>query len=311
MPQGSILGPILFIAFTADLAKAVPDCKIVAYADDAAILVSASKMNDLQDKIETSLTWVQGWYTSNGLIINPSKTEFMVMGRGRKMEITVNESNKSIKIASKECMKVLGVIIDHRLSWEKHVANIKIKTCNAIRNIARTSDILSLESRMLLTEALVKPHYNYCDVIYDGCSKKASSSLQRNQNYAARALLGKKKYSSGSEALKQLKWLPLDNRRKLHTGVFIHKAVNGKGSWHGMKMVEALKPRHSFGTRSVRRNNLNSQVHTTKQLERAISFRTTRVWNNIPPDLKTLENANTMKSKWQGQLIDAFLKTDC
>ena len=163
---------------------------------------------------------------------------------------------------------------------------------------------------MLLTEALVTPHYNYCDVIYDGCSVKARSNLQRNQNYAARALLGKKKRSSGTEALKRLKWLPLEKRRKLHTGVFAHKAVNGRSSRHAMCMVEDLKPQHNYGTRSVRNNNLNSQVHTTKQLERAISFRLSKVWNSIPTTLKSCENANAMKNKWQGLLIDDFL-TDC
>ena len=180
VPQGSILGPILFIAFTADLAEAVPDCKIVAYADDAVLLVSANRLKTLGKKIESSLTQVQRWYTSNGLLINPLKTEFMVMGKGNKLDIAVSECNKSIKITSKEHMKVLGVVIDQRLSWENHVASIKTKTCNAIRCIARTSHVLPLKSRMLLTEALVKPHYNYCDVIYDGCSEKAKNNLQRN-----------------------------------------------------------------------------------------------------------------------------------
>ena len=139
-------------------------------------------------------------------------------------------------------MKVLGVKIDQKLSWEHHIASIKKKTCNAIRNIARTSEVLPIKYRILLHEALVTPHYNYCDVIYDGCSEKAKADLQRNQNYAARALLGRSKYSSGSEALKQLKWLPLESRRKLHTGVFIHKAVNGKSSQHAVQMVEGLRP---------------------------------------------------------------------
>ena len=169
----------------------------MAYADDAVIFVSASKKKNLQRKIEMCLTQVQGWYTANGLLINPSKTEFMVMGNVNQLDITVQEANKSIKITSKESMKVLGVKIDQKLSWEHHIASIKKKTCNAIRNIARTSEVLPIKYRILLHEALVTPHYNYCDVIYDGCSEKAKADLQRNQNYAARALLGKSNYSSG------------------------------------------------------------------------------------------------------------------
>ena len=307
VPQGSILGPILFIAFTSDLAEAVPECKIVAYADDAVVLVSANKMNNLKKKIETCLTKVQGWYTNNGLLINPSKTEFMVMGNGNHLDITVNEADKPITIPSKDHMKVLGVYIDQKLSWEHHIASIKKKTCYAIRNIARTSKVLPIKYRILLNEALVTPHYNYCDVIYDGCSEKAKADIQRNHNYAARALLGRKKYSSGTQALKELKWLPLEHRRRLHTGVFIHKAVNGKNSQHAVKMVEELVPQHSYKTRAVQKNQLNSLAHSTKQLERAISFRAAKVWNSIPQEMKSHENANTMKNKWQGQLIDAYV----
>ena len=115
IPQGSILGPILFIAFTADLAKAIKDCKIVAYADDAVLIVSAMTTNILKEKIETCLQSVQEWYTLNGLLINPSKTEFMVMGKDNRLNITVKEGNEAIEIPSKDHMKVLGVIIDQRL----------------------------------------------------------------------------------------------------------------------------------------------------------------------------------------------------
>ena len=82
VPQGSILGPILFIAYTADLAEAIPESKIVAYADDAAILVSETRLKNLRTKIERTLENVQKWYTENGLLINPSKTR--VYGYGQK-----------------------------------------------------------------------------------------------------------------------------------------------------------------------------------------------------------------------------------
>ena len=96
-----------------------------------------------------------------------------------------------------------------------------MRTSNVIRNIARSSNTLSLNSRKLLTEALITPHYNYCDIVYDGCSQKAKKSLQLNQNYAAKALLNRKKYSSATDALKSLNWVPLEHRRKIHLGVFI------------------------------------------------------------------------------------------
>ena len=288
------------------MAKAIPESKIVAYADDAAILVSASKLDTLQTKIEVVLRQVQDWYTSNGLLINPSKTEFMILGKGNSIDVNVKEGNNIIPIQSKKHMKVLGVTIDQKLSWNEHVTSIKKKTTNAIRNIARTSAILPLPSRQLLTEALVTPHYNYCDVIYDGYSERAKQNLQRNQNYAARALLGRSKYCSATEALKELNWLPLENRRKLHTAVFVHKAVNGKSSAHATQMVERLRPQHSYHTRQVDNGYLYNQAHSTVQLEKSISYRASKTWNEVPSNLKNLTSATTMKNKWQGLEIDLF-----
>ena len=192
------------------------------------------------------------------------------------------------------------------MSWENHISTIKARTTNAIRNIARTSNILSQSSRKLLSEALITPHYNYCDVIYDGCSQKAKLNLQRNQNYAAKALLGKSKFSSGSEALKELNWLPLEQRRKLHTAVFVHKAMKGKTSEHGMNMVNGLRPKHNHRMRQVENQMLHSLTHSTKQVEKSITCRAIKVWNDVPVSLKKIENSTSLKNKWQGLLIDAY-----
>ena len=112
VPQGSILGPILFIAFTTDLSTSVPESKIVAYADDAAILVSEKDLTNLKRKIELCLEKVQLWYTNNGLLINPSKTEFMVLGNDNDINVTVKEDGKDISITSKKHLKVLGITVD-------------------------------------------------------------------------------------------------------------------------------------------------------------------------------------------------------
>ena len=164
--------------------------------------------------------------------------------------------------------------------------------------------------KKMLCEVLVTPHYNYCDVIYAGCSKKAKNNLQVNHNYAAKALLGRHKYSSGTEALKELKWLPLEERRKMHTAVFAHKAINGKSSEHAQNIVEKLKPQHNYRTRQKEKGNLHNQTHRTGQYKKSISYRMTQIWNEVPTDLKNMDSAASMKSKWQGLKINEFLTSN-
>ena len=178
VPQGSILGPILFIIFTADLAKHVDQCKFVAYADDAALLVSAPTPKQLKTRIESSVEAVQDWYTNNGLLINSDKTEFMAFKQSKKMDVTIKCGNEPVAIKSKDCLKILGMQVDSQLTWRNHISQIRSRTSNVIRHIARSNTTLSLPSRILLTNALVVPHYNYGDIIYDGCTADAREDLE-------------------------------------------------------------------------------------------------------------------------------------
>ena len=144
-------------------------------------------------------------------------------------------------------------------------------------------------------------------MVYDGCSEKAKTALQRNHNYAAKALLGRRKRSSATEALQELRWLPLEQRRRIHIGVFVHKAINGNTSKHGIEMVRGLRPQHHYSTRQVERNFLYNRTHSTKQLEKSISYRAAKVWNDIPQKHKNLETAASLKNAWQGSMIDFFV----
>ena len=128
-----------------------------------------------------------------------------------------------------------------------------------------------------------------------------------NHNYAAKALLGRNKLSSATAALKELRWLPLDQRRKLHTGVFVHKAINGHSSQHGITTVHALRPQHYHNTRQVKNKTLHNKMHRTALFEKSISYRAAKVWNQIPPNMKDLETASKMKNTWQGSLVGKFL----
>lgn len=119
---------------------------------------------------------------------------------------------------------------------------MKSRTSNSIWNIARSKNILALPSRIILTYALVVPHYNYGDVVYDGCTLDTNLNLERSQNYTAKALLGHSKFSSTTNALHKLNWIPLQQQRKIHQGVFIHKALKHQSSNHATTTIRNLLP---------------------------------------------------------------------
>ena len=122
VPQGSILGPVLFICFTNDLPEKLSNCKIISYADDSQILVSAKSSKQIKNLLEGLISTAQAWYTANSLLINASKSEVMIISRRKRNEeihIEVTEEGRRKRLHLKKHIKILGVHIDKELNWNK------------------------------------------------------------------------------------------------------------------------------------------------------------------------------------------------
>ena len=139
IPQGSILGPLLFLCFTNDFHDQFnEDFKTIAYADDTQSIVEAKTLTQLKTKVQEGITLAQKWYQSNTMKNNIGKTEVIVFNNNRKSEylqIKVVDEGKEVKIKSQESITILGVIIDNNLNWKKQVNDVKKKSMNVTRNI--------------------------------------------------------------------------------------------------------------------------------------------------------------------------------
>ena len=134
IPQGSILGPLLFLCFTNDLASEFTDeAKMIGYADDTQLVVDAKNLTQLKRKIERVIKIAQNWYNNNSMKNNISKTEILVLNPGSKnnhIQINVIDEGEQIVIKSQPHITVLGVIIDSKLTWANQVNSVKKKAMN-------------------------------------------------------------------------------------------------------------------------------------------------------------------------------------
>ena len=227
VPQGSIIGPLLFLCFTNDIAEVFEGkCKIVSYADDTQLLIDASSLNELTKKIENIITIAQKWYTANSMKNNIGKTEVLIINTKnanlKDIRINVKDEGNLIKIKPKAYIKILGVFIDNQLNWSKQVLNVKRKATNSIRNLHRINHLLPIKLKVNLYNALVTPHFDYADVVWGGCSKTDSQKLQIAQNFTAKSITGNKKYDSASNSLRKLRFLNLPQRRIDHESGYAH-----------------------------------------------------------------------------------------
>ena len=300
VPQGSILGPILFICFMNDMPKNFNNCKIISYADDTQIMISAKSSKQIKKKLESLICAAQKWYTENSLLNNATKTEVMLISRRKKnkekFDINVFDEGKMKTLKLKESIKLLGVHLDEELNWNRQINEVNKKARNAVRNLQRVNLLLPQKSRMLLYNSLVATHFNYADTVWGGCNIKNKNKLQRTQNAAVKSMMGMKKDEPSEEALKKANLLPLEEKRNIHEAVYIHKGLNGKLPKTITKQYqEQLSLKQN---RSAERRILIIPKHKTEHFKSSPLYRTVKTWNAIPPQIKEAE-ISTFKQKYQ------------
>ena len=306
VPQGSILGPIFFICFTNDMAENFEDCKIISYADDTQIIVSGNSKYQVKIKLENLIRKAQNWYTQNSLMNNAGKTEILLIGKKltkkeNPIYIEVFEEGKVKKLEPKKYIKILGVYIDDQLNWDQQIQNVRKKAINSIRNLHKVNQLIPQKQRVLLYNSLVASHYNYADTVWSGCGVTNEKKLQNTQNFAARSILGRRKSTSATNALKTLQFLPLKDKRKVHEAVYAHKAINSKLP---QEITDNYKNQLSKqNLRSSAKQTLNIPKHKTQHYQKSPMYRTIKTWNSTPVELRLEATTATFKKKFQTHLM--------
>jgi hypothetical protein len=302
VPQGSILGPLLFICFMNDLPNSFENCKIVSYADDTQILVSAKNGKQIKSKLEDLLEKAQSWYTRNSLLNNPSKTEVILFSKRKTKEmfvVEISEEGARKKLKLQKSVKILGVHLDEELNWTRQVNEVNKRARYATRNLQRINNLLPFKLKLMLYNSLVAAHFNYADTVWGGCSTTNQNKLQRTQNCAIKSLLGMKRLDSSEEALKTANLLPLKDKRMIHEAVFAKKALTGKlpiAITEKYQKYESLK-----NNRSLERKTLTVPKHKTENFKNSPIYRTIKTWNSVPQNIKHTE-LDTFKTNYQKYL---------
>lgn len=307
VPQGSILGPVLFICFTNDLPETFQNCKIISYADDTQILVSARTYKQIKKLLESLINSAQTWYTENSLLINASKSEVMIITRRtqrEKMHIDVTEEGTIKQLELQENIKVLGIHIDCELNWNKQVNEVNKKASYAARNLSRINQLIPIKARSILYNSLVATHLNYADTVWGGCGSKNQNKLQRTQNSAVKSLLGMKKHESASEALKKANMIPLEEKRKIHEGVYVHKAL--KGNLPTATCRKYREQQSQMNNRSTVKKILTIPKHRRELYKNSPFYRTIITWNNIPQEIKNSETTTNFKQRYQSHKLKTY-----
>ena len=173
VPQGSVLRPLLFLIFINDLPNCVKQSKVVLYADDTALFFANKDVMTIERVLQEELNFLNNWFHKNGLIVNCSKTNFMVFGTSQRL---VKTSRPVLMLSDsflpvKEFSKYLGVIFDSNLNWHGHIDTIASKVSRRLGLLSRIRKYISIDVCKHLHNSIVQPLYEYCNIVWSNSDK--------------------------------------------------------------------------------------------------------------------------------------------
>ena len=305
VPQGSILGPVLFTIYVNDLLSVPAHCKSVCHVDDCKLYLSfrSTDIARVFGYLNEDLREICRWCCQNSFLINPVKTKILLDGVPqllRKLPPT------SISLLGKEITPVpvakdLGVYIDQSLTYNDHVAKTTSNCIFKLVQISRIKHLLDRKTLLLLTNAFVFSTMYYCSTVWANTSQRNIKKLQLVQNFAARIVLGFKKFDHISQGIKSLNWLTVKERLYFNDAVMVFKCVNNLVPEYLADMFVPRSRIHSRVTRSC--NLLHIPRCRLSSGQRAFTYRGCKLWNNLPNDLKAAENVNAFRLRLLNVLL--------
>ena len=297
VPQGSILGPLLFLLYINDLPECLDNTRPRLFADDTNLTASGESLNDIEIAVNSDLENLRNWLMANKLSLNVAKTEFMLIGPKRmKTDSSLNIliENKQIKQVN-EC-KTLGILIDQHLSWNNNTKNICKKVTAGISALRRVKPFVSKETLISIYNAIIRPHFDYCCEVWDVFGKTQSDRLQKLQNRAARVIMSMSNDIDQSTALQTLGWEPLYIMRRKTKAKLMYKVLNKMAPEPLTKLFTYKNEITNHKLRNISTSLCVPQPRTNS-MKNSFMYDGAHLWNSIPNEVRECKTLSLFRNK--------------
>lgn len=298
VPQGTVLGPLLFLLYINDIVKVVNKCKIELFADDTMLYIVGTNIAQMQETVNKELHHLFKWLCNNNLSINSSKSKVCLFGKKHKLKnINTEDINITInnnKLYHETHIKYLGVIFDSNLNFHAHADYIMRKFSKKVHFIARIGKHLSLSTKLLLYNSIAAPHLEFCSTLLYNLPNFKAEQLQIIQNRAMRTILKCNRYTPIATMLKELNMLSVKQKIIYSVHVFLFKVKNSLLPSYICGKIKFFKDVHSYNTRNCNDFILLDKCNTSQMLN-SVLYKGLNDFNTLPSSLKDCDNINLFK----------------
>ena len=325
VPQGSILGPLLFLLYINDIVNDI-GANIRLFADDTSLFIVVNNPMTAAVYLNSDLNVISQWAASWLVLFNPTKTESLIFTRKLNKPVHPPLNMNDQQLIEVETHKHLGVYFSTDCTWHKHIDYIKEKAWGRINVMRKLKFKLDRKSLEIIYMVFIRPLLEYADVIWDNCTLYEKQELDKIQNEAARIATGTTKLISLDCLYNEVKWESLEKRRRNYKLTLFYKMYTNLTPSYLSDLVPQT-------VRSVSRYNLRNshalQTVDARSNNYYYSFlpSTVREWNNLPSDVTQSESIAAFKhnlnrenlvvpkhfytGKRHAQILHTRLRTKC
>ena len=310
IPQGSILGPLLYILYVNDFCYCSNAFKFILFADDTTLLITHENIAQLSHLISVELEKVSKWFDHNKLVVNVEKSNYMYFHNKQKTIPREISDNLSIKIKNSvlerlEVVQFLGCTIDQHVTWKNHIQSVSSKISKTIGILSKLRHILPQRIILLLYNTLILPHLSYCNIVWGNTYKSRLQCIYKLQKRIVRLCAHADFRAPSKPIFVSLNVLNIYQLNKYCMMILLfkyHKCVLPVALLNMFSLNSSI---HSYNTRSSHKFHIGKVSKDFMLL--SVRHAGPSFWNSLPSSVLDSPSLNVFKKRLKLHILSSVL----